>query len=72
MNKLGDYLIALGVILIFGLLFIRDKLFGEPSNPTPAKSSIILPIVGLILTFPISVPSIILGAILLKLFPENN
>lgn len=72
MNRLGDYLLALGVILIFGLLFLRDKIFGEPSLPVPAKSSIILPIVGLVLTFPISVPCIILGATIIKLYPIRH
>lgn len=72
MSKIGDNLLALGVILIFGLLFLRDKIFGEPSNPVPAKSSIVLPIIGFLLTFPISVPCIILGVIFLKLYPIKN
>jgi len=72
MNKLGDNLIAVGVILIFGLLFLRDKIFGEPSSPTPAKSSLVLPILGFILTFPISITCIVLGFLILRLSAKNN
>lgn len=72
MNKLADYLLTIGVVLIFGLIFLRDKIWGEPSNPVPSKSSIILPIIGFCLTFPISVPCIILGTIIIKLFPSNK
>lgn len=72
MNKLGDNLIAFGIILIFGLLFLRDKIFGEPSNPVPAKSSIILPIVGFLLTFPISIPCLVIGFIFLRAFPTKK
>ena len=72
MNKLADCLISFGVILIFGLLFLRDKIWGEKSSPTIRKSSIILPVVGALLTFPISLPCIIVGTILWKLFPRKN
>ena len=69
MNKLADFLISAGVILIFGLLFLRDRIWGEPSVPTPSKVSLALCAVGFLLTFPISVPCLVLGIILWKLFP---
>lgn len=72
MNKLGDYLVSIGAILIFGLLFLRDKIWGEKSNPALAKSSIILTIVGFLFTFPISIQCIVLGFIFMKLFPIRN
>ena len=72
MNKLADYLISIGVILIFGLLFLRDKIWGERSTPTPSKVSILLCVVGFLLTFPISVPCLVLGIILWKLFPIRS
>jgi hypothetical protein len=74
MNKVADALISLGVFLIFGLLFLRDKFFGAPSSPTPNKISILLVTVGVLTTFPVSVPSLVLGIILSKMFPigRNN
>lgn len=69
MNKLADALITIGTILIFGLLFLRDRFFGEPSVPTPSKVSMALVVVGFLLTFPVSVPCLVLGIILWKLFP---
>jgi len=72
MNKIADYLITVGTILIFGLLFLRDRFWGEPSVPIPSKVSIALIGVGFLLTFPVSVPCIVFGIILWKLFPIRS
>lgn len=72
MNKLADILISVGVFLIFGLLFLRDRIWGEPSVPTPSKVSMFLVVLGFLLTFPISVPCFISGLILWHFFPRKR
>lgn len=71
MNKLGNLFISTGIVLIFGLLFMRDKIWGEP-NTTLEFNSIALCIIGLLFTFPLSIPCIIIGTILWQIFPRNK
>lgn len=68
MIKMADFLVAIGIILICSLLFARDKLFGEKSSQSIRPSSIVLFLLGLLLTFPISIPCIVIGFLIWKLF----
>lgn len=72
MNKIADALITISFVLVFGLLFLREKLFGPPQNPPPDNSYLILIIIGFVLTFPISIPCFILGQVLWKFYPRTR
>lgn len=63
LHKLGIFLVSAGVFMIFALLFLRDKIYGEPDTDIKFNS-IVLCLLGFLFTFPISVPCIILGTIL--------
>lgn len=70
-RKIGDFLISADIILIFGMVFLRDRMFGEP-NTIFEIGTITLSVLGLALTFPISIPCIILGSIFWIVFPKIN
>lgn len=63
-QKLGDFFISVGINLIFGLIFLRDKIWGEPSTQLKLNT-LVLFLIGLI-TVPISIPSIIIGFLVIR------